>query len=243
VLSEKVFKFALVPTTPGEIDLGVLEQYYFSPEEKKYKPLKVQFGLLKVELTQEETFVTSSGEMSSSMKSDVNVIGSDLVDIHREFTVLKEKKFLNSHVFYLSIIALLSSLLYLWSLCYLLFRSKSPKMIAQKRRAKAYKIYKEHKKSLEITHDNYYEKLADNFSIFREYIGDKFNAQGSSLTTKDIDSYLLKVGFPDETRREVRDLSNIFDRMAFGNNKIEWKNAQKIGSSIDQLVQEIEKKC
>ena len=82
IFSRKVFKFALVPTAKGEVNLGNYEESYFSPEEKTFKSLTTKLGTIKVakgEAVAKPSVVASAP--GSPIQKEVEATGNDLVDI------------------------------------------------------------------------------------------------------------------------------------------------------------------
>lgn len=245
VVSKRVFRYALVPTKQGRIDLGFLKQSYFDPRTQRFEEFNVQLNHLEVAPGKEEDIMASSlvKPNSSQRKETVKSLGKDLIDVHRNIKVDKQYSYFGDAV---KLFALVSFLLYLLVVILDRFKEHNVSGVVKRRRSQAYKVYKSEKKSLEddLSGKRDVVQVVHNlYQAYRKYLGDKLNLKGAALTIKDIDSQLLKIGLEKEHIIRAHNLAKKIDRIVFSHMHLSSAETKNIMDDIDQLIGEIERKC
>lgn len=246
ILSQKVFKYALVPTKKGDIDLGSYGESFFDPRKKSFFPLKAALGILKVEPGESSTVVAVGSNSAGGMaKKNVKSLSHDLIDLKRDIPV---NSFVNKGLDFDRVLFYLTCFLTLFYLLMLIFSRMSflsPKMTAKRRRNLAYKIYKEKRnkilRSTESSSSSDQSKLAEKSSfLFKEFIANKFNLNGSSLTIKEVRESLRKEKFDADTEEKIFYLLKNLDEISFGYAQISKSTNKKNLETIHQLVKKVE---
>ena len=241
VYSRKVYKFALVPTKEGEIDLGKYEESFFSPEKKTFAYLSSELGKIFVDPGEQRAVVRSSPEPIDKDKLEVKATGTDLIDIKRNLKLLRKSgdsgftKILSYLVWFLLFV-------YLFLLGSKKFHLFSPKMTAKRRKKKAYTLYKNKRKvllSLIASADK--KSLAQQYSqLIREYLGNKLDLKGLSLTTADVTKALEGRGLQADLKNEIINLMKSIDKVSFSSHAADLETHKKNIEAIDHLVKKVE---
>ena len=248
LLSERVYKFALVPTKAGPIDLGEIKIPYFDLRENAFAFLSSHLGSIEVEAVQEINKVSSTSNHNSRLeqKNAVNTLASDLIDIHRpenfeEQHYMKMQEFVNK----LSI-ALCFCFLYFGNAAFFMWRRKSKTRSPKLRSSKALKTFKAKKQNW---HEKWKEQITSQeavnayYLLYRDYLGDKFNKQGSAMTTNEVKKHINTLKLDKKQEEKAISLSQTMDQLSFSKANLETKKVHEILSAIDILVGEVEKRC
>ena len=194
----KTFKYALVPTRPGTLNVDAIQLHYFDPEKKVYKTLST--GPLNVTIQPGAAPSSSLSTGNSSATSKNTERGaSELLPIHTQPGILDKgiRGFQHPEI-------LLPGLL-LPPLGFLIFRSyylKRRRMQLdsafarrQNARAKALDKLNEIQKTPALDA----QKLAREISlVVREYLGDRFDFQGTALTPGEVETRLKRLGLDQQ---------------------------------------------
>jgi hypothetical protein len=238
LFSKKTFKYALVPTKEGTLDLGKANLVYFDPDNKAFQSISLILGKIEVLPSSEKK---SQVFMADSTKNEVKSKGSDLVDIHRNIDLSSNKFVFSNNKLLLLFILFLFNLLYLLWFCYKNFWGKDSN---KRRKLKAYKNFKKNIKlamAKKQEDENYL--VMQYYDSYRFYLGDKFGTKGESLTPKDIDTYLNTLELGKNLLKDSKTISQTFDRLSFAGTVLEKNDQDRLKTMIDCIVKEIEKKC
>lgn len=240
LISTKTFKFALVPTRDGEFDLGSYEESAFDPKKEAFVSLKAALGSFMAEGTSQDKEALSTGVSSDtgalSPKEKVKALGEDLIDIKRGLRESSEEKEKSSFalLFYLS---LLVSALYLLLVLrpYLSFLSfRGSRGI---RRENAYKNYKSSKQSLSSGNTS----LEAVFSLYKSFLGDKFDLNSSSLTKKELIEALKETKLEESVKEEILKVFGDLERAFFSREVSDPRVGEKILAKVDELVKKVDR--
>ena len=242
IFSRKVFKFALVPTVQGEVDLGSYEESYFSPEEKTFKSLTTKLGTIKVakgEAVAKSSVVASAP--GSPLQKEVEATGNDLVDIKRDYAQLlqiRDSSF-GKFFFYFFWILLLGNVVLIVVKRFNLF---SPQMTAKKRHKLAYSSYQTGRKELDkLVAAGETSQLVEQYSnLLREYLGHKFDLKSESLTVSDLKNALAKTKLNEEIQEEILGLMKHLDKVSYASMNTSLEAHKKNISMIDHLIKKVE---
>lgn len=247
IYSTKVFKYALVPTKEGNISLGKFATDVFRPKLKKFTEISTNLGTLNVEASKDALaplVIDSSSTQSSARKNAIKNISSDLIDINRynwdnSLTSKSTKK--------QTIMWMLGSLFILiLSIIYRLFTSKDGKS-NRIRRINALKNFETRTKNLnkKIKEEQVNpETISEIYKAYRDYLGDKFSLNGSSLTDKDIEKHFSNIGFETDIINLVKDVSNKINIVEYKKDcDIDKHKLLEITTVIRTIINKVEQKC
>ena len=229
--SEAVLKLALLPVTAGRIELGKMNLSYFKPAEHRFVTNALALGEIEVAPGVEEQVTHSTTRPAA--KSAVQVLGADLITIHRGEQLLAEHGFPPALRYKLLLWAVFFIIAYgsLW--VYVRFFRNRP----VPRRSRAYRVFKKAQLALGE------EGISRVDKNFRTYLGAKLNLQGLAATTGEIHAELMtkKVEKPLQERicKHLQEMEKIlFSRQETGNHGI-----SQFMTETNNLVKEVEKKC
>lgn len=83
VFAKKTFKYALVPTSPGEVDLGVARLSVFNPLKHTYETLEVTLGTIMVKGKKAQPAASVAEGGDEVKKQQVKELSQDVFDIKR----------------------------------------------------------------------------------------------------------------------------------------------------------------
>lgn len=235
LLSEKVFKFALVPTRGGEFDLGSYKESVFDTQKEKFVDLQASLGTLKVEGSGEEEISTASADIPNGkelMKEQVKSLAHDLIDIKRGALISSVKKKEGFSSYILSLALVLSFFYAGLRLFPYVFR---PKSFQNKRKNLAYRSYKLKKNKIKKE-----ASLEEIFSLFRGFFGDKFELNASSLTRKELDQVLQEVKLDEKIRIRVVELFGSLEKAFFSQEGSQKDFVEKALQEVDELVKKVD---
>lgn len=223
LVARATFKYALLPTSAGNYDLGELRLAYFNPASHEFEISNLNLGTLEVEGDEERVVVAGSQQA-------VQVIGADLSTIHRGDRLLADHSWTLDKWWQLSAIFVVSLLCYALLFIYLRFFHRRTT-----RRSRAYRLFREAQQSVSATSANV--PAVDR--NFRTYLGDKFELRGLAVTSLEMrDKIAIKVTDSELCKRIVDHLQK-FDRIVFAGRG----DCADIWTKTEQLVKEIEKRC
>ena len=235
LLSRKVFKYALVPTKEGSFDLGQYKESFFDFKKKNFRILSSSLGEL--EVTPGEAPSTRSDLPSSTLLKQEKVasISSDLIDIKRNLASSSLYKADKAACFVPKLITLFLVLIYGLLLLFPKLSFLSPKMTAKRRKALAYKIYKERKAKLSSNESH--EEIS---LLLKSYFADKFDLNASSLTEKELKLSLEKTFLDEDLRKEVLSLFSHLQKASFGYAKVSEESVLKNLGLIHTVIKKVE---
>lgn len=190
----KTFKYALVPTRPGTLNVDAIQFHYFDPEKEAYKTLSTGPLNVTIQPGAAPSSSLSTGNPSAAAKATERRT-SELLPIHTQPGILDQgiRSFQHPRI-------LLPGLL-LPPLGFLIFRSyylkrrrmqrDSPFARRQNARAKALDQLNRIQKTPALDA----QKLAREISlVVRGYLGDRFDFQGTALTPSEVEARLNRLG-------------------------------------------------
>ena len=227
--SEAVLKLALLPITAGRIELGKMNLAYFKPPEHRFVPTVLDLGSLEVIPAAEEQHSTAR----PAAKSAVQVLGADLITVHRGKRLLAEHGFPPALRYKLLFLAVLFTFAYANLWIYVRFFRNRP----LSKRSRAYRVFKKAQLALgeegvNIVHKN-----------FRTYLGAKFNLQGLAATTGEIRTELMTKRVEKSLRERICKHLQEMERMLFARQETGNNGISYIVTATNNLAKEIEKKC
>ena len=246
VWSKRVYKYALVPNQAGELDLGQFELPVFNPSKEIYEVLSANLGTLTVMAAPEESKVVTSPSIQQLKpgKSEVESLAKDLVDIHRNFDLDKETTLNSQNQTWLYTIAGLAPLLFCLSFLFQGFISKSSTPSAKQRRSSALKNFNQEKQKWEASwHDKSHssEAIEAYYRIYKDFLGNKFNTNGSALTGREIERICDSLALSKTHKESAKEIVKSMDQLAFSDGLFSSGQGAQLISKIDDLISEIDK--
>ena len=248
ILSSKIFKYALVPKTPGEYELGVIEIPVFNPKLGQYAFLRSELGKLIVEpgvAEEKPVVVGASPAPAGASKEDVKVLGQDLLGPHRNLNLMVSHELTVFDWVLLGGIGGVPLAAAFSSFAAGLVRHRRVSNPNLQRRAKARKFCLDalHRASLQCSEGNSELGISAADRAFREFLGDKLGQTGAAFTPRDVDAQLTLLGLSTEARQKVSELQAKFEKVAFGGRAPVPDEAQQWIKDLQLLVEEIDRKC
>lgn len=205
----KVFRKALVPTEAGQLRIEPISITYFNPDEQVYKTVSTQPVVLTVEpgANGETRSAPAAGMPVLPSKTDVQVLGDDLLPQDTRLEILDEHRFGPWHQAGLAAGFVLPPLVYL--IFALLQRQRSIAgeehyVAAQRRRTALRKALKTQAEVQERTGGGQHVVAAQTASRgLRMYLGDKCHVEGLALTATDARDMVLRFGGDQALADEV----------------------------------------
>ena len=206
----KVFRKALVPTEAGQLVIEPISVTYFNPDEQAYKTVATQPMVLSVE-------PGASGEAGSAAppgllplaatKTDVKVLGDDLLPQDTRLEVLNEHRFGPWHQGALAGGFLLPLMVFLMFALWQRQRSMAGEayyVAAQRRRTALRKALKTQTEVRGHSGGGQHVVAAQTASRgLRTYLGDKCHAEGLALTAAEAREMVLRFGGDEALAQEV----------------------------------------
>lgn len=249
IRSTKTFKYALVPNKAGQYPLGNVELPIFNPKLQQYVTLRADLGTLTVTAAAaEEKPVVVNGQQSkiaSPNQKDVKVLGQDLIGPHRDTDLLVSHRLGSRDWLVLGSISGVPMLFALGFLGREAVRRRRQANPSYQRRAKALRLCLDGlKQSIEQAGQGQVEAAISNAQrTFRQYLGDKLNKVGASLTSREIEAELTRLGVQSDSRAKIASLQERFEKVAFSGRAPMPDEAQQWISELSSLVQEIDPRC
>ncbi len=184
----KTFTTALVPIIEGSIKLPDIKIHYWDPEEKSYRTVSAKEKVLSISPGQNNSISSLSPPDNPQSVSSQNSSGPGLLPIHTKAELFEGPgKIRNS-----PIAGLGAFILPIFG--YFVFRSIHNNQLRMKRDhvfARKKQAYPKAVKRLEVVGKQPAPTKAKEVSlIFREYLGDRFEFQGTALTPEEVDDKL-----------------------------------------------------
>ncbi len=201
----KAFVFALIPTSAGNLTLPSVTINFWDTEKMAYSSASTESSSLTVK---PGTHQPSANSLTKSTPRPLsqNLNGPELLPIHtRQDLFDRAGSLFLSPGFWVGI-------LFIPMFCYMFFKSfygnrikmKQDKVFARKQ--KAYSKASKRLKDLEQHQETGSSNAREVSLIFREYLGDRFEFQGTALTPEEVDNRLRGVTLAEEHIATVLDL-------------------------------------
>ncbi|MFH0800426.1 MAG: BatD family protein [Pseudomonadota bacterium] len=195
----KVFTMAVVPLAEGDIEIAPFSLSFFDPEQKKYGTIATGPTRLKV-FPSEKPLSAQPNALppSGKSKSEVKLVGRDLMPVVRDMDGVRKDGVDGSARIIFMVLALFPVAAFA---VVLVMRSR---MIARMdvafvRRNGAMKFAR--KRVRELRGKGGREFLELSSGILRDFIGDKANIDGRSITPNEVEERLAALGFSAGTLR------------------------------------------
>lgn len=248
IRSSKTFKYALVPSKPGEYPLGIIEVPVFNPKLNQYTVLRSDLGTLIVEpgAAEEKPIVVGAQPMTpDATKQDVKVLGQDLLGPHRNLELTASHELTGRDWAILATLGGSPMALALGLMGAGFVRARRGSNPAQQRRSRALRAWGDAMRAAGdlCTQGKADAGLSQAHRAFRAYLGDKLDLAGGALTSRDVDAQLERIGLGTESRLKVADLLARFEKVEFAGRAPAAAEAARWIDELAALVQEIDPKC
>jgi hypothetical protein len=254
VLGQRILKIAVVPTIPGDLQLGTLNIQYFNTTFGQYQDIAIELGTLHVTATAAAPVATPSAAARSadspiapkpSAPTEVRSLAQDLLEPH-PISRLKQRQTIG--IFDLSV----AGLLLLGSLGFLAWggrkhwvRRQGGQRDLRKKADRALKLASQQlSKARQLLDREDIEaavELAQ--SSIRQYMGDKFSIKGSALTLRDLEQQLLQHGLSTPIIEEMRLVWQSLDQLRFAAMAADQNRGRDALQKVDELLAEVEQRC
>lgn len=214
IFGEKIFQMALVPQKAELFTIPSLELIIFDTTLNDYVTLKTEKIYLNI-LEGEERERGSSKEESNSplgKKRKIEILGEDIMPNRSSGVTLQSKVDFSKKIYALyALIFLLPSI----SLIGYFLQKKKDYQYSHSsalRESKAYKIFK--KRINSVGNNEHY--IEESSLILKDYLGDKLNLDGRSITLFDLQRILAPRNISHQVIEDVTDVLRSFDQVKFG---------------------------
>ncbi|MDA9951522.1 BatD family protein [Oligoflexaceae bacterium] len=225
LLSRGEFKFALVPSRAGDIDLGQVQIQVFNVKAGKYQWLKQSLGTLSV-----SGRIKGRGEDKSINRRQVEQLNSDMIAIHSGAALLQEHE-LSWRDFAVAASAWALPIgfgLFGWARRRL---KADPRQAREKVRQKAWSRFAKAVKDV--------DSIAGLHSATRRYFGDRFDQSSESLTWKDVERILAKNKC--ENAEAVHKVFKLRDQLEFGQIDLSSDAVVKLKDEVVACIENLER--
>lgn len=204
---KKTFKFALVPLKPGKLLIPPISLSYFDPEKERYETIRTQALYISSIKSQDEEKIEKDSvkdfsNQTDSIKKNIKILGEDIFPIHIHLEDFTNKKISGQDkILYLAFIIFPIVLFVLASRHsnFLRRSNADPKFFKSRQ---AYKIVQQRMDNLgTITEPKLF--VAELSHLLKEYIGNKFQFTGASLTSKEAEILLNETNLGNEIRKSA----------------------------------------
>lgn len=237
VQGSKIFKYALVPTSPGKFDLGVFKITVFNPKKGQYEDLEKPLGLINVSASNEQVVVTDSRGVASRSKKQVKALGSGLLDLHRDIDI----KAKDTVTFKSMAIAFVLSFLSFLFFIFVFFNKKgfktSKSNLAKKELSLAHKEFLLKVKDAASS----VESLQEAYRAYKSYLGLKLGVHGGALTGKEIEELLTAIKAPEKLKDLNREISVEFEKLEYAAGASSQAKLSHLCGLMESAVKMIEK--
>lgn len=258
VLGRRSYKLAIVPSQGGTLELGTLTLQYFNSTLGQYQDLNIPLGTVSVQGGAPATdkaqadgkpgqTLQAQGTASEKQgtSNEVKALASDLLEPHAA------DRLQSSDSLHFSDIIASTSLMTL-SFMSLGFGAWRARIRRQGRRhdvlKKSAKALKSAQRQLKAAQEFLNQRDLQSASglaqkVIRQYLGDRFDIKGSSLTLRDLEQHLHQRGLDEGTLRHMRGVWQNLDQLLFATESSSLKDGQVIIEQVNTLLQEVEQKC
>lgn len=246
ISSKRIYKFALVPNQAGNLDLGTLQIPIFNPDKESYEILNANLGSLEVTAAPEEKKVIAAQSLlqRGTGKTEVESLANDLVDIHRSFNLESQTGFNSKNRVWYFILAGLAPILFCLSMSLQAFVFKGGRSSSKQRRTSALKYFNQDKQKWEATYqkkDLSTEAIEAYYRIYKDFLGNKFDTNGSALTSKEIEHICDSLALSDTHKSYAKEIVKSMDQLAFSDGLFNANQGSKLLNKIDDLISEIDR--
>ncbi len=247
VYSSKTYRYALVPTQPGDIDLGRITLPIFNYKKGSYEFLELALGQISVEgeAIKQDSIALSKPNAALSSQKKVKAIATDLIDIKRNIDPHTSDSLTGVDF---TVVGFITGAPLLLCLGMLGFRFNEKRKLQNPQLKKSRAAGSSFSTSLKelkgkIERDSAEGLIEELFRTYRHYLGDKFSIQGGSLTAKEIEAHLDSLELAESTKEKSRRFLTQVEALAYGGSKLDRSQIEMSLSDVESIVKEIEEKC
>ena len=235
IRSTKTFKFALVPTKEGELQLGKIDLPVFDPKQNHYVVLTADLGQLTVDPGKaDEKPLVVGNQTAPAAREDVKVLAQDLIGPHPADALTSRQDLSKSELLVLAGTGGGSLLLGFGLMGFAHWRNGRQVDPNSWRRSQAFR-------SLKTTFAQA-TSGQDAGRAFRTYIGDKLGTRGEALTAREVLDRLNGLGLQPDTLSDAGKLLHAIESAEYGGTAGTMPVAEMV-QKFEHLAQEVEKRC
>jgi len=254
VLGQRSFKIAIVPTVPGDLQLGTLKLQYFNTTVGQYQDMTIELGTLRVNGTAAAPVTPppaaaqapdSPSLPAPSAPAEVRSLAQDLLEPH-PIERLQERQAIGRFDLLLAGFLLLCSVGFLaWGGWKYWIRRQGGQHELRKKADRALKMASQQLNEARQLLDQQDVQAAVGLaqSSIRQYMGDKFSIRGSALTLRDLEQQLLQHGLSAPTVEEMRRVWQNLDQLRFAALAADQNRGRDALQKVDELLAEVEQRC
>jgi hypothetical protein len=244
VVSEKIFKTALVPLNAGDIENPEVSFWYFDPDTGKYRRASAAMPRLHVLPADErEKSLVVEGQGTAAPKQNVQLVGKDILPIDTDVHAVKDETFRPLAPAVLAVL-LVPPLLFLGVL---VAKRKRDKLAMDIGFARSTKAIKQARKGIDeaavLAKGTDLKKCCAHLSkTFKTYLGDKLNRTGEAMTPVELKEALqTRISHDPLVERTVALLHELELRQ-FAPGTYEPDATVKLVQEVWDLIHQMEKK-
>ena len=240
----KTLKEALVPLKEGKIRIPPLKIAFFNPDLEQYQHIMTKPILLNVLPSSEKEklhLVEASG--LNQTKHTVNIIGKGLLPIHTSINALENQAFNPFNILYCLIIAI-PVVAYVTGLG---VKKRNDRLINDQGFRRRHKAMSNFGKSLKKVEPHLKDEPSEAFyrltsRAIKEYLGDKINLIGNTLTPQEAEKKLSERGVNPELLQKIRTLLENLEKGQYASAFHSPQEREEILKSAKKIVKTLEKR-
>jgi hypothetical protein len=244
VVGRKTFKKALVPLREGELALPEIQIPYFDPNAREYKILKASLKPMRVLPSREkEELKLVGGGAGAPEREKIKIIGKDIFPVYTKADALDEGLSTGKFTIIAGMLFALPTALFLASFFLVRRRERMASGSDMYKAKTAFSRAIKNFKTLYALSDsnNGHDFFSESSKILKDYIGDKLNVSGRSLTPAEIGELLKGRGLDGQTWMETVNLLERCEASRFASPRNQAGNAGDFLNEIQSLMKKLEK--
>ena len=255
LLGDRIYKFAVVPTKAGDLDLGSIRIQFFHPGSGTYQDLTAELGKVHVEALGGVNPGDGSPQVRASEPKavaqatpakPVEQIAEDLVEPHGLARLLSSSKDMGPVDIYGSFaLMILGVLSPFGSMLGQRFRSTAEERARRKRQSQAYKIFR--KQTVEASRLLRDAQAKEAMHLTRQslnsFLSNRLSLRARSLTAKDLESSLQQKGLQRDVIQKMQALWSQLDQLLYAAEEPKLEDSQALLKSLDAVVKELDRLC
>lgn len=244
VTGRKVFKKALVPLKAGQLSLPDIQVPYFDPDAKEYGILKASLKPMLVLPSSEKEEMRLVGKGPDAPEREkVKVIGKDIFPIHTGADSLDERPS-RTIMLIAKLLFVPPTLIFLASFFLIRWREKRVSGSDMHKARTAFSNAGKKLKVLSSTAEtnNGRDFFSESLKILKDYIGDKLNVSGRSLTPAEIGGLLKERGVDGQTRKAAVEILERCEAGQFASPLSAERDISGFLNEMQSLMKELEKR-
>lgn len=242
LIGAKIFKKALVPQTVGLLSIPPFELVIFNPTTASFENINskaINVNILKNAADEKINLTSTNLAQKGASKKDIKVLGKDIMPLSSVLSKdLVSKKSGKLRIIVVRILIILLPILYL---LLRLFKKQGENNLSQQpkiRSLKAFKILNTKIKKLDVNSNDYVDACSN---IFKDYLGDKLDFDGRSLTALDLNRVMSPLKISGVLIENVSVLLKRLEQEKFGGGNLLKNESASLVSQILVSAKKIEK--